>query len=225
VSGAEPLTTRLAIAATIALVAIACRRETAIRPVSSESPKADTSVAPAPGPPPPSHVEITAVIDGPSPAPIVLAAGESISAGCARLLAGWPEPIEGARVVCGPTGPSDSFHPVAEVRGWIVARAPILATADFENPEVWYDEDTLPLHAHVVVQVREAAMGRLETFVKQHPKGQVAVLIDGEAEQVQEARLPLDSRRWWITPHVPIGGVSNEPVANAIASALGWKKP
>ncbi len=99
----------------------------------------------------------------------------------------------------------------------------LLTRSDLLDPQVWYDEDTMPLHAHVVVDLAPDARARYEAFVRTHPKARFAIVVNGAVEQVRQATTLGVDGRLFITPRVPTGANSNAAVASALCVSMGGK--
>ncbi len=147
---------------------------------------------------------------------------DTIVSACARLTARGLAVPKGATLRCGPDD-ATSFHGPTSVRTWFTGEPRLLESADFRDPQIWYDEDTDPLHAHVVVDLTPASRERYEAFAKAHAKARIATVIDGVVENVSTAGTLGMQGRFFITPAVPVGAVSNEPIASTIGVAMGAK--
>jgi len=101
--------------------------------------------------------------------------------------------------------------------------AVLLSLPDLLDPQVWYDEDTMPLHAHVVVDITPAARGRYEAFVKAKPKARVATVINGAVENVSQVGTMGVGGRFFITPRIPAGAQSNAEAASSLCVSMGGK--
>jgi hypothetical protein len=149
-----------------------------------------------------------------------LASGETVAGACARLLgAGLVVP---ATIIlrCGAADASTWQGPGA-VRTWLTERPRLLANADFLDPQIWFDENVRPMHAHVVVDLVAGARVRYEAFVRAHPKVRIATVVDGIVENVADGASLGENGRFFITPSVPPGSSSNEPVASALGARMG----
>ncbi len=99
----------------------------------------------------------------------------------------------------------------------------LFASPDLKAPQVWYDEDTMPLHAHVVVQPTPIARARYEAFVRTHPRARIATVVNGIVEDVRQATPLGEGAPFFITPRVPAGTESNAAVASSLSVAMGGK--
>lgn len=173
----------------------------------------------------PPRIELVALAGvQPSPVPRTqLGPTETVADGCARLATSLAPPA-GTVSRCGAEAATPTPSAATSVRIWLVQEHPLLTNIDFRAPQIWLDEDVLPTHAHLVVELVASARTRYETFLKEHPQSRFATILDGVVEQIREAPLGEDGRLF-ITPSVPPGAKSNEPAVRALGAALGAAAP
>ncbi len=167
-------------------------------------------------------IEIVPVVELESPARTPLMPNDTVTSACAQLTARSSAIPPGATLRCGPDE-GTSFHGPKSVRAWLTSAPALLSMHDFADPQIWYDEDTLPTHAHVVVDLTRASRDRYEAFAKAYPKARIATVIDGVVENVAQVGTLGAQGRFFITPSVPIGAESNEPTTSSIGVAMGAK--
>ncbi len=221
-----------ALPALAALAVLDCGRGGTIDPPTpARAPSSATSAAPLLPPSAsasPSRasrrpmIEVLPVVEGEPPLRARLLPGDTVVGACTRLLSRGLATPAGMTARCGPDD-ATGFHGPTSVRSWLTSTPVLLASADFTDPQIWYDEDTDPLHAHVVVDLMPASRERYEAFAKAHPKARIATVIDGVVENVSQAGTLGVQGRFFITPSVPVGAVSNEPIASSIGVAMGAK--
>ncbi len=208
----------------LATANVACHGDRVVAPAAKDTPSASAStVATAPSAVPPvsaaARVQVSAVVDLAVPDRLALLPKERVADGCARLVSTSPRKAPtGTQLRCGPE-PSGS-QPPKFVRRWAVALEPLLTEVDFVSPEIWHDEDTIPLHAHVVSKLSGPGRARLDAFTKSHPGARLAVVVGEMVEQeVDPVGFPT-AGHFWITPSVPVGEVSNEEAAKSLLAML-----
>jgi hypothetical protein len=197
---------------------------TTAAPPSAQAKIASASPSSAPARARKIRVEIAESVGGVAIVREPVGAKDTVETACARLSASPSFKAivapQNALVRCGGEPGKGPWGAAESVRSVAVSTSPVLTQADLGAPEVWYDEDTVPLHAHVVCTLAEPALARWMSFAKAHKGAEIAVVIDDLVAEVQTVAAPGMEPHFWITPAPRAGEMSNDDVAKEIAASL-----